>query len=510
LYEMHVGTFTQQGTWEAAARELHELAETGITALEIMPVADFPGKFGWGYDGVNMYAPTRLYGRPDDFRSFVDRAHAEGIGVILDVVFNHLGPDGNYLKEFAPGYFTHRHTTEWGDAINFDGEDSGPVREYFLTNACYWLTEFHLDGLRVDATQAFFDDSDDHILRAIVREAHAAAKGKSVVVIGESEPQRAELMRPVKERGFGMDMLWNDDFHHTATVALTGRTEAYFTDYLGTPQELISSVKWGYLFQGQRYKWQRKPRGSNAWGIPRYRFVNYLQNHDQVPNAGIGRRLHLLTDPGRFRAITALFLLGPGTPLLFQGEEFGALTPFHYFADHHDALAKLIVTGRKEFLSQFRSSATPEIQALIPDPGDPWTFQSSKLNFADREKSKDIYQLHRDLLQLRHNDPVLKRGAECMLEGAVLADEALVLRFFGDREDDRLLIVNLGLDLHLDPAPEPLLAPFDGKSWSILWSSEDPRYGGHGTPSIVPETGWRIPGHATFVLMPGEKGETHG
>jgi maltooligosyltrehalose trehalohydrolase len=305
-------------------------------------------------------------------------------------------------------------------------------------------------------------------------------------------------------------LLWNDDFHHAAVVAVTGRNEAYFTDYHGTPQELISSAKWGYLFQGQRYKWQGKARGSNAWGIPRYRFVNYLQNHDQVPNAGIGRRLHLLTGPGRYRAITALFLLGPGTPLLFQGEEFGSRTPFHYFADHHDALAQLVVTGRKKFLSQFRSSATPEIQALIPDPGDPRTFEASKLKFEDREKSKQIYQLHRDLLHLRHDDPVLKRGAECELEGAVLAGEALVLRFFGGKKDDRLLIVNLGRDVHLDPAPEPLLAPFEGKNWSILWSSEDPRYGGFGVPPVAGETGWRIPGHAALVLGPGEEGETHG
>jgi maltooligosyltrehalose trehalohydrolase len=509
LYEIHVGTFTQEGTWEAAAEQLHELAELGITILEVMPVADFPGRFGWGYDGVSMYAPTRLYGTPDGFRRFVDRAHVEGIGVILDVVFNHLGPDGNYLKEFAPGYFSQRYRTEWGDAINFDGRESGPVREFFLANACYWIREFHLDGLRIDATQAFFDVSDDHILRALVREVHQSARPKSVVIVGESEPQRAELMRPFKENGFGMDMLWNDDFHHTAIVAVSGRTEAYFTDYHGTPQELISSLKWGYLFQGQFYKWQDKPRGSNAWGIPRFRFVNYLQNHDQLPNAGIGKRLHTLVGPARLRAVTALFLLGPGTPLIFQGEEFGASTPFHYFADHQGELATFVFKGRKKFLSQFRSAATPEMQALIPDPGDPHTFESSKLNFGDRQASKGVYQLYRDLLRLRHHDPVLRRGAECPLDGAVLGGEALVIRFFGERKDDRLLIVNLGRELHLDPVSEPLLAPFDGKSWMTLWSSEDPRYGGEGTPPLIVAVGWDIPGHAAIVLRPGEKGETH-
>ncbi len=510
LYEMHIGTFTQEGTWEAAATQLHELAEVGMTLLEVMPVADFPGRFGWGYDGVDMFAPTHLYGRPDDFRKFVDQAHAEGIGVILDVVFNHLGPDGNYLKKFTPEYFTSRHKTEWGDAINFDGKESGPVREFFLANACYWMSEYHLDGLRIDATQAFFDESDDHILRAIVREVHKSAKRKSVVIVGESEPQRAELMRPMDRQGFGMDMLWNDDFHHAAIVAVTGRTEAYFTDYHGTPQELISCAKWGYLFQGQRYSWQRKPRGSIAWDIPRYQFVDYLQNHDQVPNAGIGRRLHVLCGPAQYRAITTLFLLGPGTPLLFQGEEFGASTPFHYFADHRGELARFVVEGRKKFLSQFRSSATPEVQALIPDPGDPHTFEISKLNFADREHSKEIYQLHRDLLHLRHSDSVLQSIDECRIDGAVLAPETLVLRYFSDRKDDRLLILNLGRDFRLDPMPEPLLAPFDGMTWTVLWSSEDPRYGGYGVPSAIVQERWIIPGYAALLLAPASKGGAHG
>jgi maltooligosyltrehalose trehalohydrolase len=510
LYELHVGTFTQEGTWIAAAEHLHELATIGITVVEIMPVADFPGRFGWGYDGVCMFAPTRLYGVPDDFRAFVDRAHAEKIAVILDVVFNHLGPDGNYLREFAPEYFSQRYKTEWGEAINFDGKSSGPVREFYLSCARYWIQEFHLDGLRIDATQAFFDASDDHILRCIVRDARKAARGRSVIIVGESEPQRAELMRPIENGGFGMDMLWNDDFHHSAIVAITGRTEAYFTDYRGTPQELLSSVKWGYLFQGQFYKWQDKGRGSNAWGVPRYRFVNYLQNHDQLPNAGIGRRLHTLVGPSRLRAMTALFLLGPGTPLIFQGEEFGASTPFHYFADHQGELAKFVFQGRKKFLSQFRSAATPEIQARIPDPRDPHTFESSKLKSGDRLNSSEVFHLYRDLLRLRHHDDVLKGASEGVLDGAVLGDETLVIRFFSEKKDDRLLIVNLGRALHLDLVSEPLLAPFDAKTWTLFWSSEDPCYGGQGTPSLIVDEGWEIPGHAAILLKPGEKGERHG
>src|SRR5438477_4724919 len=267
VYEMHVGTFTREGTWAAAMGELDELARLGITMIEMMPVADFNGKFGWGYDGVNLFAPTRLYGAPDDFRRFVDRAHAAGIAVILDVVYNHLGPVGNYLGAFAPAYFTDRYANEWGQAINFDGPDASPVREFFTANAGYWIDEFHLDGLRLDATQQIHDDSGDHILRSIGRRARAAAGRRAIVLIAENEPQDTRLVRPLDEGGYGLDAIWNDDFHHSAMVALTGRAEAYYSDTGGRPQELISAAKYGYLFQGQHYDWQRQPRGRPAWGL---------------------------------------------------------------------------------------------------------------------------------------------------------------------------------------------------------------------------------------------------
>ena len=233
-----------------------------------MPVAEFPGRFGWGYDGVDLFAPTRLYGAPDDFRSFINRAHELGLGVILDVVYNHLGPDGNYLKEFSEHYFTDRHQNEWGQAINFDDDESGPVREFFISNAKYWIDEFHIDGLRLDATQQIFDTSPEHILAAMSRAVRQAAGRRTVYLVAENESQETKLVRPVSSGGYGLDALWNDDFHHSAIVALTGHNEAYFTDYLGKPQEFISAAKYGYLFQGQRYKWQAKRRGSPAWGLP--------------------------------------------------------------------------------------------------------------------------------------------------------------------------------------------------------------------------------------------------
>lgn len=506
VYEMHVGTFTREGTWDAASRQLKELAATGVSVLEVMPVAEFPGRFGWGYDGVDLFAPTRLYGTPDDFRRFVDRAHAEGLAVILDVVYNHFGPDGAYLREFSDHYFTDRYENEWGEPINFDGDNSGPVREFFIANARYWIDEFHIDGLRLDATQQTFDSSPTHVLVEITRQVREAARGRATLVIAENEPQQVKLVRPVEEEGYGIDALWNDDFHHTATVALTGRNEAYYTDYLGTPQEIVSAVKWGYLYQGQRYGWQDQRRGTPAFGLPPAAFVNYVQNHDQIANTGFGTRIHQLASPGRYRAVTALLLLAPGTPMLFQGQEFAASSPFLYFADHKPELAAAVCKGRAEFLGQFRSLATAEVQHLLPDPRDPDTFERSKLDLCERELHAEAYALHRDLLRLRKQDPIFRSQRPGAVDGAVLGPEAFVLRFFSLDGTDRLLVVNLGRDLRLDPVPEPLLAPPEGRRWETLWSSEHPRYGGAGSPPLETDEGWRIPGHSAVALLPAPSG----
>jgi maltooligosyltrehalose trehalohydrolase len=502
IYEMHIGTFSPEGTWDAATRQLPALAELGVTVLEVMPVADFPGRFGWGYDGVNLFAPYRHYGEPDAFRRFVDQAHAVGLGVILDVVYNHLGPDGNYLKHFSEDYFTDRYKNEWGAAINFDGQNAGPVREFFIANAGYWIDEFHLDGLRLDATQQIFDASREHILVSIRRKVQDAAGGRSTFLVAENEPQDVKLLRPPEEGGFGIDALWNDDFHHSAMVALTGHNEAYYTDYLGSPQEFISAVKWGFLYQGQRYKWQKNRRGTPSLDIAPARFVTFLQNHDQVANSGQGLRCHCLTSSGRYKTLTALQLLAPGTPMLLQGQEFAASTPFLYFADHKPELAELVRKGRSKFLSQFRSLALTEVQAGLSDPASPATFERCKLNFAERESHSDVYRLHRDLLRLRREDPAFRRQRLRGVDGAVLGRNAFVLRFFAENTADRLLLVNLGRDLHLDPAPEPLLAPPATANWRVLWSSEDPRYGGAGTPPLDTEDNWRIPGEAAVVLAP--------
>lgn len=504
IYEMHIGTFTAEGTWAAATARLPHLAELGVTLLEVMPVADFPGRFGWGYDGVNLFAPTRLYGAPDDFRRFVNRAHALGLGVILDVVYNHIGPDGNCLREFAPHYFSERYKTEWGAAVNFDDEFAGPVRELFIANAGYWIDEFHLDGLRLDATQMIFDSSKRHLIADLAARVRAAARGRGTYIVGENEPQDAGMIRAPERGGHGLDALWNDDFHHSAIVAMTGRNEAYYTDYHGTPQEFISASKWGFLYQGQRYKWQKARRGTPSLDFEPPNFVNFLQNHDQIANSLVGRRIHTVTSAGRLRALTALLLLGPNTPMLFQGQEFAASTPFLYFADHNPELAQLVAKGRENFLSQFPSIASEDAEALVPNPELEDTFTRCKLDFADCEEHPEVLAMHRDLIRLRKADPLLGQAVRGTYDGAVLATSAFVLRFFGRALDDRLLVVNLGAHVHLDPAPEPLLAPPLGCVWEVAWSSEDPRYGGGGTPPLDSDENWHLPAEAAVLLMARE------
>ncbi len=500
IYELHVGAFTPQGTWAAAVEKLPRLKAVGVTLIEMMPVNEFPGRFGWGYDGVNLFAPTRLYGAPDDLRRFIDAAHALGIGVILDVVYNHLGPDGNYLACFAKDYFTDRYENEWGQAINFDGPNAHGVRAFFVANAAYWIDEFHFDGLRLDATQSLFDASDEHVIAAIVRAAREAAHGRDIVLIGENEPQHTRLVRPPERGGHGLDALWNDDFHHSAMVALTGRNEAYYEDHHGDPQEFIAAAKYGYLFQGQGYAHQAKRRGAPGLDLKPSAFVAFVQNHDQIANSGRGPRFHQLTSPGRARAMTALMLLMPATPMLFQGQEFFASTPFLYFADHKPDLAKLVRQGRCEFLSQFPSLASVEMQLSLRAPEALETFEACKLDWSEFDHHAEAVALHRDLLRLRREDPVFAAQRPRALDGAVLGPEAFLLRFFGNGGDDRLLVVNFGCDLDRRSIPDPLVAPPEGRAWTVLWSSEHPAYGGGGTPPIETDAGWRIPGQAAAAL----------
>ena len=499
IYEMHVGTFTAEGTWAAAAAELPELARIGITTIEMMPIAEFPGRFGWGYDGVDLYAPVHLYGAPDDLRAFVDRAHAHGLAVILDVVYNHLGPDGNYLAEFSPDYFTDKYTNDWGKAINFEGP--APAREFFVQNARYWIDEFHFDGLRLDATQDIKDGSARHVIAEMVEAARTAAGDIPIYVVAENEPQETRIVRPPARGGYGVDALWNDDAHHTAVVALTGRREAYYHDYHGTAQELISCARFGYLYQGQWYSWQTQRRGTPALDLPPHAFVTYLENHDQVANSAFGRRLHQSSSPAAFRAMTAWMLLGPATPMLFQGQEYSSSKAFLYFADHNPELAAAVKSGRVEFLSQFPSLTDDRVVRQLAAPSDEQTFLQSKLDREERTRHAEAYALHCDLLALRKNDPVLARAGTIRPEGAVLGPGTLLLRYIDGEHGDRLLIVNLACDLDFTPAREPLLAAPDSARWKMVWSSDAPQYGGQGAPPLDPDGPWRMPGSSAMLFV---------
>jgi maltooligosyltrehalose trehalohydrolase len=508
IYEMHIGTFTEEGTWRAATAELEELARAGMTIIEVMPVAEFAGEFGWGYDGVCLFAPTHLYGEPDDFRRFVDRAHAVGLGVVLDVVYNHFGTVSHSIPHFSKYFRSQKHANEWGDAINFDGACSQPVREFFLDNARYWIDDFHLDGLRFDATQTIHDDSDVNILTELAEAARGAAGKRRLLLVAENEPQNVRLVRPASQGGHGLDALWNDDFHHSVMVRLTGHNEAYYSDYCGTSSELVAAVKRGFLYQGQLSRWQQAPRGTPTTGLPAAAFVTFLQNHDQVANSARGDRIDRLTSPARLRAMTALWLLAPQTPMFFQGQEFAASAPFRYFADNAPEQARRVADGRAEFLRQFPSIAAQEDQNIpLPDPADRDNFTRCKLDMNERQTHKEQYALHIDLLRMRREHPLFRRQAADRLDGAVIGEDGCVLRYFAEDGADLLLVVNFGSDLILAPVPEPLLAPPRNHFWRALWNSNDRKYGGTGVPALEIESGWRIPGEAAVVLEAVAKNE---
>ncbi len=506
IYEMHIGTFTKEGTWRAAAEQLAELAQIGITVVEMMPVADFPGKFGWGYDGVNLFAPSHLYGTPDDLRAFIDHAHALGVAVILDVVYNHFGPDGNYLAVFSDDYLIHEKENEWGNVINFDGPNSGSVREFFITNGRYWIEEFHFDGFRFDATHAIHDRSSEYIIGAVGRAAREAASSRSILLVAENDLQEAKMARSKREGGDDLDGMWNDDFHHSAVVALTDRNEAYFNDYLGAPQEFISAAKYGFLYQGQSLSWRKALRGTPTLGIAPEVFVCFTENHDQIANTGQGERLQFQTSPARYRAMTALLLLGPWTPLLFQGQEFGASSPFLFFADIGDASVRdAIRRGRAKWLAPFVSLTEQQAWQTLPAPDDPQAFDRCKLDFSERQKNRELYDLHIDLLKLRREDSRFRQQGSGGIDGAVLGPASFVLRYFSKENDDRLLLVNFGESQVLQPGSEPLLAPHTGCNWETLWTSDSPRYDGAGTIAIANEEQWFLPAESAIALRPEHK-----
>jgi maltooligosyltrehalose trehalohydrolase len=503
LYEVHVGTFTSAGTFDGAVERLEYLRDLGVTLIELMPVAQCPGRWNWGYDGVQLFAPSHMYGDADALRRFVDRAHALGLGVILDVVYNHLGPDGNYLRCFSEHYFSRRHRTDWGEALNFDDEHARGARDFVIGNALHWIRDYHLDGFRLDATQSIFDDSDPHVLAELIAAARETAAPRDIVVISENERQESEQLLPPDAGGLGLDAMWNDDFHHSARVALTGSRDGYLLDYTGRSQELVSCVRRGFLYQGQWYAWQKQSRGSALRDIDAWACVIFLQNHDQVGNTYTGIRIHAQAAPATYRALMALTLLAPQTPMLFMGQEFAASTPFAFFADHNPELSRKVHAGRREFAGQFRAYADPRSQERVPAPDDEAAFAASHLDWSEADTHAEALLFHRELIALRRKDPVISRQDASMLDGATLSEHALALRWFDEEPGDRLLVVNFGHELPTFCASEPLLAPPRDRRWEVEWGSEDPRYGGHGVAPPVEDGGrgpWRLQAHCAVLL----------
>ena len=414
LYELHVGTFTPEGTFVAATGRLDHLVRLGINAVEIMPVGDFPGGRNWGYDGVLPYAPDSAYGRPEDFKAFVEAAHGRGISVILDVVYNHFGPDGNYLGAYAPDFFTERHQTPWGAAMNFDGQDSGPVRDFAIHNALYWIDEFHLDGLRLDAVHAIVDDGSPHVLRELAERARASMRARPIHLILENEEN--EVTRLLREDDGAVDRYtaqWNDDMHHVLHVAASGEGVGYYADYLGDTDKLGRALAQGFAFQGEIMPYRESERGEPSAGLPPTAFVSFIQNHDQIGNRAFGDRINAFAPPEAVAAASAVYLLLPQVPMLFMGEEWAAAEPFPFFCDFEGDLADAIRKGRRNEFAKFPAFRDEKQRERIPDPLAIETFVSAKLDWSavDRDEHRTALIRTGALIDARrrHITPLIAR-----------------------------------------------------------------------------------------------------
>ena len=472
IYELHVGTFTGAGTFAAARERLPQLAELGVTAIELMPVADFAGSRNWGYDGVCLYAPSRSYGRPDDLRAFVDAAHHVGIAVILDVVYNHLGPEGAYLTLFNPQYITERHTTPWGGAVNLDGPGCELVRSFIIDNAVHWLREYRLDGLRLDATHALIDESPTHIVAELVDALRSAALWP-LAIFAEDHRNLADLVEPRERGGWGLDGVWADDFHHIIRRQLAGDSHAYFQDFEGSCEELALAIQQGWLFTGQHSKHLQQRRGTDPSHIPMQKFVVCLQNHDQIGNRATGERLHHTVDHAAWRAASTILMTAPMTPLLFMGQEWAASSPFQFFTDVEPGLGALVTEGRRREFREFPAFSDPVARASIPDPQALSTFEASRLNWDERQQGmhRVTLALYRELLRLRNTHRAL--GAECGVAGnAVALDRGALVMRRESREERFCIVARLS-----GAGPAAFVMPLGAVGGEeIVLSTEDPRF----------------------------------
>jgi maltooligosyltrehalose trehalohydrolase len=472
VYELHVGTFTREGTFRAAAGRLPALRDLGVTAVELMPLADFAGNRNWGYDGVCLFAPSRAYGTPDDLRTFVDEAHRLGLSVILDAVYNHLGPEGAYLNEFNPDHLTDRHSTPWGGAVNLDGPGSDLVRRFLIDNAVHWIREYRFDGLRLDATHTLIDESssspDRHFVRELADHARQASP-HAIVIHAEDHRNLTDLVEP---HGWALDGVWADDFHHVVRRMVAGDAHGYYCDFNGTADELARTIRQGWLFTGQHSQHLHEQRGTDPSRVPMQRFVVCVQNHDQIGNRAMGDRLHHAVDAPTWRAVSALLLTAPTTPLLFMGQEWAASTPFRYFTDLEPGLGRLVTEGRRREFKDFPEFADPASRDRIPDPQALETFQSSQLRWEERSRPEHatILALYRALLTLRRDHAAF--GASDALTGHACALDPVTIAICRPAADGAYWIVarlkGAGVvDLTASGAPHAL---------ATVLTTEDPEF----------------------------------
>ena len=489
-YELHVGAFTPEGTFRGVEAKLDYLRDLGITAIELMPVADFFGARNWGYDGVLPYAPDSSYGTPDDLKQLVQAAHAKGLMVFLDVVYNHFGPDGNYLRLYSPQFFTDRHHTPWGDAINFDGPDSRVVRDFFIHNALYWLEEYHFDGLRLDAVHAIKDDSDPDILTELAQVVRERFSERFVHLILENGDNAARYLKRAQEtRAHLYDAQWNDDIHHALHIIATSETDGYYADYAEQPvKQLGRCLAEGFAFQGEYSEFHEAPRGEPSADLPPTAFVSFLQNHDQIGNRALGERISQITRPGALKAAMEILLLSPDPPLLFMGEEFAATSPFLFFCDFRGDLAQAVTNGRRNEFAHFARFSSAETRYKIPDPNDEQTFLRSKLDWSLVTNLVHSQQLrfYRELLSLRQRVivPRLRRMSGARSKFWVCESRGLRVEWELSDASQLELHANLGDDWITTKQNGPMGSRFYYSSpecaeafeqrvlppWSVVWS----------------------------------------
>lgn len=494
IYELHVGTFTPEGTYRAILAKLPYLRELGVNAIELMPLADFPGQHNWGYDGVRLYGPARVYGHPDELRALVDAAHAQGFAMILDVVYNHFGPDGNFLREFSDDYFEGRHHTPWGEALNFSS--SPQVRDYYKDNLRYWMEEFHFDGFRLDATHTIFDDSTPHILAELGKIAHA----KGCYIIAEDERNLAKVISPLDEEGYDMNAVWADDFHHSVDVALI-EGSMYAGTFEGKLQELANALRNGWVHPPP---WpEGQPRYNTACAhLPPERFVFCISNHDQCGNRAFGERINHFITPESYRAASALLCLAPYTPLLFMGQEWGASTPFLYFTDHHEELGRLVSEGRRKDLQKYPIFAEELQERDFPSPQARETFEQSKLRWKEANKvgHAECLRLYREALRLRREHAAFRPLERERMQVAELSCDVLAIRLKNEREQ-WLLLCDLRGGHRGNLLRESFCALEETRRWKPVLSSNAAEFGGPESMSYNSKTGhFEFPQPEVLVL----------